>query len=294
MKYDLHSHTIASDGKLSAQELIDRAIERNIDVLAITDHDTVAAIKDAQYYLCFLDNIDDVQLPQTGTFSTSKLHLVSGIEISTLWNNREIHIVGLNIDPSNDNLLELIKFQKTKRDERATLISRKLNELGISFDISEFIGNKSVTRAHLAKKIIELGYAKDNKQAFKKYLGKGGKAYIKPNWCSMQNAIDVIHAAGGEAVLAHPTRYDLSKKKLRELAFEFKNLNGDAIEIAFSQQPQNERQNLATLAKENELKTSQGSDFHYPTTWLDLGKNLWQPKDGNPIWEKWSLKKQEI
>lgn len=277
MRIDLHSHTTASDGRLSVTELIDRALGFNIDVLAITDHDTVEALAPARAY------IQEQALPIT---------LINGIEISTVWQNKDIHIVGLNIDPDASSLTQLIEQQQQHRVGRAQLIAQRLEKAtreGVFEEVSAIAGDAPITRAHFAKWLVDNGFAKTMQQVFKKYLTRGNPGYVPPSWCSMSEAVEAIHAAGGQAVLAHPGRYDLTAKWLKRLLAAFVEANGDAMEVAQPQQSQQERRNLADYAIQYKLLASQGSDFHYPSPWMELGRNLWLPSGVEPVWKEWGL-----
>ncbi|MBQ4799035.1 PHP domain-containing protein [Pseudoalteromonas sp. MMG006] len=275
IKYDLHSHTTHSDGQLTVEELLTRAVDKNIDVFAITDHDTVAAIKPAQEF------IKTENLP---------LSLITGVEISTKWESFEIHIVGLNVDIDNFDLTSLLTQQQQKREVRALEIGARLTKNGfdgIYEQAKELAQDAQITRAHFARALIERGVAKNFPGVFKKYLGRGKTGYVPSNWCNMQTAIEAIHSAGGIAVVAHPGRYQMSNKWLRKLLTEYKSVGGDAMEVAQPQQAPSERQFLGELSREYDLLCSQGSDFHFPTSYLELGKNLYLPKDCQGVWQAW-------
>ena len=236
MRIDLHSHTTASDGRLDAEQLIDRALSFDLDVLAITDHDTVEALSAAHQY------IQDKQLP---------LQLIDGIEISTVWQNKDIHIVGLNIDRHSEALQALITKQQLHRESRAELIAERLQKAtreGVLEEVKVIAGSAPITRAHFAKWLVDNGYAKTMQQVFKKYLTRNNPGYVPPTWCSIADAVAAIHAAGGLAVLAHPGRYDLTAKWLKRLLTAFVEAEGDAMEVAQPQQGQQERRNLADYA----------------------------------------------
>ncbi|MEZ8101425.1 RNase RNM [Vibrio bivalvicida] len=277
MRIDLHSHTTASDGRLPPHELIDRALGFQLDVLAITDHDTVDALAIAHQY------VQDNNLP---------LKIINGIEISTVWQNKDIHIVGLNIDPETEALNELIIRQKNHRVARAEMIAHRLEKAtqeGVLEDVKAIAGDAPITRAHFAKWLVDNGYAKTMQQVFKKYLTRNNPGYVPPNWCTMKEAIEAIHAAGGQAVLAHPGRYDLTAKWIKRLISAFVEAGGDAMEVAQPQQGQQERRNLADYAIQYNLLASQGSDFHYPSPWMELGRNLWLPSGVEPVWKDWGI-----
>jgi 3',5'-nucleoside bisphosphate phosphatase len=272
---DLHSHTTASDGILTPSELVKRAADNQISMLAITDHDTIKGLPEAKA------TIERDNLP---------VKLIYGVEVSTIWKNNEIHIVGLNVDIDNPQLLELLLTQEQGRIDRAISISEKLAKVSINDayqQAQQFSKGDIVSRAHFARFLVTNGYVKDVKRAFKKYLGKGGYAYVPAKCCSIADAINAIHNAGGQAVLAHPSRYDLTLTKLKLLISEFKSCGCDAMEVSQSRQTQDDLQRLAKLANEFDLLASQGSDFHDLVNYLDLGKTTPLPGSVTPIWHDW-------
>ena len=274
-RVDLHSHTKCSDGGLTPEELIERAVNFQIDVLAITDHDTTAALDIAKAYIVEKNH---------------PIKLINGIEISTAWQGFEIHIVGLNIDKTSPELIQLIKEQQNARENRALAMGEKLTKCGFDniYDKAKALaGEGSITRAHFAKVLYQQGDVPKMQAAFDKYIGKGKRAYVKPTWCSIEHAIEVIHHAGGSAVMAHPVRYDLSTKWLRRLVVQFKEAGGDGLEIVLPQMNNDQRRLMLSFCLEYELHASMGSDFHYPSKWSDLGRNLVMPEGVIPIWHLW-------
>lgn len=275
--YDLHSHTTASDGVLTPAELVQRAVNNNVNVLAITDHDTVKGLSEAHNYIA------QQQLP---------LHLIDGVEISTLWKNTEIHIVGLNIDVQNQSLIKLLMQQENLRIDRVKEIAYKLSKVSIADAYEQaqvYAKGDIVSRAHIARFLVDKGYVKDIQKAFKKYLGKSGYAYVAPKWTSIDVAINVIQQAKGQAVLAHPSRYSFTLSKMKTLITHFKELGGDGIEVSQSRQTLDDLKTLAKCANDFNLLASQGSDFHHTESYLDLGKTSALPSSVQPIWYNWSL-----
>lgn len=275
-KIDLHCHTTVSDGELTPAELVLRASVMQVDVLAITDHDSVggwAAACAAKERVA------------------PKLQLIPGVEISTRWHGFEIHILGWNFDPNDPTLSALLARQQTCRRERAEAIREKLVKQGIAAEHLPTVGvdsNAVLTRLHFAEALQAHGYINDVQQAFDRYLGKGQCAYVAPNWCSVEEAVAAIHTAGGHSSIAHPLAYDLSNKWLRKLLVEFKDCGGDAIEVSMSQQGPSQRQWLTELAQEYELQGSVGSDFHKPSRWRELGRHLNLPESVRPVWYDWA------
>ncbi|HGY6019529.1 TPA: RNase AM [Escherichia coli] len=273
--YDLHSHTTASDGCLTPEALVHRAVEMRVGTLAITDHDTTAAIAPARE-----------EISRSGL----ALNLIPGVEISTVWENHEIHIVGLNIDITHPLMCEFLAQQTERRNQRAQLIAERLEKAQIPGALEgaqRLAQGGAVTRGHFARFLVECGKASSMADVFKKYLARGKTGYVPPQWCTIEQAIDVIHHSGGKAVLAHPGRYNLSAKWLKRLVAHFAEHHGDAMEVAQCQQSPNERTQLATLARQHHLWASQGSDFHQPCPWIELGRKLWLPTGVKGVWQLW-------
>ncbi|EOQ0458730.1 RNase AM [Escherichia coli] len=273
--YDLHSHTTASDGCLTPEALVHRAVEMRVGTLAITDHDTTAAIAPARE-----------EISRSGL----ALNLIPGVEISTVWENHEIHIVGLNIDITHPLMCEFLAQQTERRNQRAQLIAERLEKAQIPGALEgarRLAQGGAVTRGHFARFLVECGKASSMADVFKKYLARGKTGYVPPQWCTIEQAIDVIHHSGGKAVLAHPGRYNLSAKWLKRLVAHFAEHHGDAMEVAQCQQSPNERAQLATLARQHHLWASQGSDFHQPCPWIELGRKLWLPAGVEGVWQLW-------
>lgn len=272
MRVDLHSHSTASDGRLTPAELVRRAVAQRVDVLALTDHDTVAGIGEAEAVIA-AENLP--------------VRLIHGIELSTSWDALEIHVVGLHINAESAELMATIASQESARVARGIEMGRRLAKQRIegAYEGALALANgASLTRAHFARYLLEAGHCANLQKAFDHYIGRGGKAYVPHQWMSIAEAIQVIHAAGGLAVLAHPGRYKLSTKWLKRLLQLFKEAGGDAMEVSLPQQSPQERANLGLWCREHQLLASVGSDFHAPTSWQELGRNLWLPKDVTPVW----------
>lgn len=268
MNIDLHTHTNASDGKLTPAELLQRAEDRGIRLLSITDHDTVAAYSKVKY---------------------SSLTLVPGIEFSTSWNKTGIHIVGLNIDLQSDSICTGVNFQATARYKRAEEIATKLEHKGIrnAFTGAQKIaGNNNIGRPHFAEYLVQTGACASIEEAFKKYLGSGKAGDIRKYWAAMPQIIKWIRTANGIAVLAHPLTYKLTRMKLSMLLDEFIAAGGQAIEVVSGKQMPHETQGLAKLCNQKKLMASCGSDFHQPDkSRAELGQFPPLPDTCNPVWE---------
>ena len=251
-----------------------------VGVLAITDHDTTSGLAAAAA------TIAELSLP---------LQLVNGVEISTLWENHEIHIVGLGIETAHPAMVQLLAEQTERRNLRAQEIGVRLAKARIdgAFEGAQKLADGgAVTRGHFARYLVQIGMADNMAQVFKKYLAKGKTGYVPPQWCTIEQAIDVIHQSGGQAVIAHPGRYDLTAKWLKRLLAHFAEQGGDAMEVAQCQQAPHERSQLAKYAQEYQLLASQGSDFHQPCSWIELGRKLWLPGGVEPVWRDWPQPQQ--
>ena len=273
MNVDLHCHTDRSDGSLPPEKLIALAIDRKIDILAITDHDNIDCYK---------------EISET----TGDLTLITGVEFSTVWRNIGVHIVGLNMDLNNAELLKGIEFQSAAREKRAELIDQRLYSLGFKgcLDGAKRISKGSqVGRPHFAQHLVDIGAVSNIQQAFKRYLGAGKAGDIKQQWASLGEVISWIRGAGGVAVLAHPTKYKMTRTKLCLLLENFIELGGEAMEVISGTQTASETQSMARLCNQYNLLASRGSDFHSPgQPWAALGMTPELPANCEPVWSKWT------
>jgi hypothetical protein len=270
MIFDLHSHTTLSDGSLTPHELISRAVEKGVDALAITDHDTIDAYRELP------GKIDGIKL-------------VAGIEFSTQWENTGIHVLGLNIDPASDAINTGAQFQSNARLERARIIGEKLEKQGIK---NAFEGARSLSvggyigRPHFAQYIINIGKVKSMNAAFKKYLGAGKAGDVKQPWAELPQIIQWIRDANGIAVLAHPLKYKLTNTKLKRLLDRFVKEGGQGMEVVSGQQHQQQTKYMAQLCEQKNLLASCGSDFHMPgKRWAELGVFASLPDNVTPVWD---------
>jgi predicted metal-dependent phosphoesterase TrpH len=188
---DLHTHTIASDGELRPEELVSRAREAGVELLAITDHDTTAAYA-------------------TIGISQDSIKIVPGIELSSVWRNKGIHIVGLNIALDEPKLMAGIEIQQAARQRRAETIAERLTKLGFDNTLAgarKLAGDAQIGRPHFARYLVESGQIANEKSAFKKYLGQGKHCDVRNEWPTFETVIRWITEAGGQAVIAHPAKY---------------------------------------------------------------------------------------
>ncbi|MDD2944744.1 MAG: PHP domain-containing protein [Acinetobacter sp.] len=276
---DLHTHSNISDGTLSPEQLVHAAVEKGIHTLALTDHDSMDGLKLAE-------NIAQ-DLP---------LKIISGVEISSQWSrpatkkNYAVHVVALNMQ-NPEPLLALLEQQKQIRAIRAKQICDLLAPL-IGEDIYADVIAKvegvadRITRTHIAKTLVEKGYVNRAQQAFDKYIKEGKKAYVKFDGLGLEETIQVIHESQGFAVLAHPTKYDLSATNIRYLIEIFAQFGGDAVELPPAIEPASTRQMVDRMIEQFGLKVSVGSDFHGDNMpWIKLG-NIPRVKEGQVgVWE---------
>ncbi len=277
---DLHTHSFISDGTLSPEQLVQAALDLKIHTLALTDHDTmdglVLARKHAQDY--------DIQI-------------ISGVEISSQWSRPNtqksygVHIVALNMQDEAP-IKTMLEKQKKVRAERAKLICELLEKC-IGFDIYPEVLAKvdgfpdRVTRTHIAKTLVEKNIVSRPQQAFDRFLKEGKKAFVKFDGIGLKETIEVIHASQGFAVLAHPTRYDLSATNIRYLIELFAECGGNAVELPSSSEALSTRQMVDRMIEQFDLAVSIGSDFHGENMpWIKLGNTPRVNEGQKGIWER--------
>lgn len=272
---DLHCHSTVSDGLLAPGEVVRRAVANGVDLLALTDHDELSGLDEAR-----------------STAAQLGLRFVDGVEISISWgDDATVHIVGLDIDPGNAALIAGLAQVRSGRDERAVRMGDELDKVGIHGAYQgalRFVGNPAlVSRSHFARHIVAAGHAADVKTVFDHWLAKGKPGYVAHSWATLAQALGWIHGAGGVAVLAHPSRYRLSNKELRQLLVEFRKLGGEAIEVLSGSHGDDEVREIARYAREFGLLASRASDFHGPgESRVDLGKLPQLPDGLTPVWER--------
>jgi predicted metal-dependent phosphoesterase TrpH len=268
---DLHTHSRVSDGVLSPGELVALAFSRGVKILALTDHDSVAGLAEAR------------------AAAPDGLRLVSGVEISVSWQHKTLHVVGLDVDPMHPTLTAGLARLQAVRDERARRIGERLEAKGIAGAYAGALalaGEAKPTRTHFARFLHQGGHVKDEAQAYKKWLGSGKPANVAAEWASLEEAIGWIHAAGGQAVLAHPFRYGLTRAWLVKALTAFKQAGGDAMEVVSGRGNPDEFHTALHLAGRFELATSVGSDFHAPAPYSQPGVTMALPNGIVPVWEK--------
>ncbi len=255
MKIDLHCHTHFSDGTQSPEWVVAKAIANGVTHLAITDHDHLTSVE--------------------GLAESAELNLISGVELSCNWSNIEVHVVGLFTDHSAEELNALVESQQASRLQRVTEMAEKLSKLGTTglLEYLQSLPARAYTRSHVLTYLVANELGKNRQKCFKQYLSKGGKIYVPAKWCELHQAIATIHSSGGIAVLAHPGRYPLNRRKLKELVNDFSAAKGDGLEVRYPNIDPQMAKALEDLGIEHELHFSGGSDFHDPNAhWTDVGK----------------------
>jgi predicted metal-dependent phosphoesterase TrpH len=275
LHYDLHCHSTRSDGVLSPTDVVRRAAARGVDVLALTDHDELAGLGEAE-----------------ATAREAGIALVAGAELSVTWQDETIHVVALGVDPSNAALAEGLAGIRCGRDARARRIGEALEEAGISeaFEgaLTYVTSERLISRTHFARYLVETGHARDMKDAFKRYLTAGKPGYVPHAWATLAQALGWINGAGAQAVIAHPGRYKLTPAELRRLVAEFRDLGGAALEVLSPSHNAAQYAEFATLARAYGLRASCGSDFHGPgESRMDLGDLPPMPAGVEPVWTNW-------
>lgn len=256
---DLHTHTTASDGSFTPEEIIKRAYKNNLKALAITDHDTVSALDEAMLL-----------------GKKYNIEVVPGIELSTRYMHEDVHIVGLYIDWQNEILLKELEEVKRDRETRNNRMAVRLQELGYAVTLKEaedLAGGDILTRAHFAKLLVNKGYFENMPQVFEEVLGTNGPGYVRRKTFTPEQAIRLIKAAGGLGIIAHPLLYKFDQKQLKTLVKNLKTLGLDGIEAYYYSFTDEETIYIQSLAQKYDLLLSGGSDFHGDNRHgVDVGK----------------------
>jgi len=271
---DLHTHSTASDGTLTPTELVARAGAAGVQVLALTDHDNTDGLAEAGRAA------DDLGLT-----------LIPGVEISVTWNTLTVHVVGLRLDPANSDLQAGLARLMEFRAWRAEEIGRRLAKHGIEDACAgarALARGRLVGRTHFARLLVKRRRAADTNEVFRHFLTRGKPGHVPGDWASLEEALGWIRGAGGEAVIAHPARYGLTRTRMQRLLGEFRELGGVGVEVVTGSHSRDEAFTFARHAREQRLRASAGSDYHGPENpWLELGRLPPLPEGCVPIWRDW-------
>lgn len=264
---DLHTHSTASDGKLSPSALVRAAAARGISTLAITDHDTMDALDEAE-----------------GEAKLQGVRLIRGIEIEINWNEfppilgvlkdgkkgagvprREFHLLGLGVDRPTADFLSLMEELRESRNERNLMIVERMREQGLPCDLDEIYaqsGSAFIGRPHFAEYLVQKKVVRDVESAFKKFLAKGERLFIPKRGADFERALRLIKESGGIAVLAHPTTLYVSWGHLPGILRKLRDGGLDGLEAWHPTTSVHESHRLVSLAQPLGLCITAGSDFH--------------------------------
>ncbi len=254
MGIDLHVHSTASDGTVSPAEIINEARRTHLRAVAITDHDTLAGVR----------QVLATRIPED-------IHFLTGIEMSitpprSFSINGSIHMLGYGMSVDDPALNDALAQLRESRDHRNPRIIDKLNALGMAIsyrDVQKEAGNSQLGRPHIASCLVKKGYASGINDAFDRFLGAGKPAYVDRYRMTADQAISLIRKAGGVPVLAHPDLYGLPDfKTLKEMINVLVGAGMMGIEVYYPGHTKTVMNNLMTLAKELDLLMTGGTDFH--------------------------------
>ncbi|MCD8338982.1 MAG: PHP domain-containing protein [Burkholderiales bacterium] len=270
---DLHMHSIFSDGRFTPEELVGMAVKNGVNLVSLTDHDEVAGNKRMK-----------------AAAEKAGIDCVTGIEISSGWASKEIHVVGLDFDEDYPPLLEFVKTVQHNRAERAKKIAEKLEDLGYHGAYEgamQYVTNpKLMSRTHFAAWLYNSGKVKSWQEAFNELLGSGKPAYVKLESISIPDSVKLIKEASGIPVLAHPGRYNLEGWKLQALLDDFKSAGGNVIEVTTGSHRPEDVPVFTRIAREQNFEVSSGSDFHRLDIRCEIGKQGELPEDLPPVWKR--------
>ncbi len=274
MKADLHTHTTASDGSMAPNDLVRLAAEEGVEMLSITDHDSVAAYE------------------QLDPGAATGLQLVPGIEFSASWHGAGIHVVGLAIDPVAAVIRDATRQQREARITRAREIADRLAKrlrIESPFEAVMEASGGCPGRPDFARYLVDTGAVSDVKTAFRKHLGTGKIGDVKAHWRPVDDIVRWITDAGGVAVLAHPAKYRFTRSKLVRLCRDFRSAGGRAMEVSCGQQDPSRTRSLADICEDFGMLASCGSDFHHPgQAWSRPGRYAPMPRRVTPVWSAWT------
>lgn len=256
---DLHTHSTFSDGTFTPLQLVKYAEEKGLKAFAITDHDTTEGIKEAK-------SIE------------TNVEVISGVEISTRYDKKEIHIVGLYVNENDADLNKQLKYYREKRVTRNFEILEKLNSLGVDItidDVKESCTGDVISRAHIAKALVSKGFVGSYTEAFDRYLGDNKCAYVPRETLNYEESMELITKAGGVPVLAHPLLYKMSDTSLENMMVKLRQKGLKAVEVYYSTHSNSDTQHVMAMANRVGLIYSGGSDFHGATKpKIDIGTGM--------------------
>lgn len=256
---DLHTHSTFSDGTFTPLQLVKYAEEKGLKAFALTDHDTTEGVKEAK-------SIE------------TNVEVISGVEISTRYDKKEIHIVGLYVNENDADLNKQLKYYREKRVTRNFEMLEKLNSLGVNItidDVKESCTGDVISRAHIAKALVSKGFVGSYTEAFDRYLGDNKCAYVPRETLNYEESMELITKAGGVPVLAHPLLYKMSDTNLENMMVKLRQKGLKAVEVYYSTHSNSDTQHIMAMANRVGLIYSGGSDFHGATKpKIDMGTGM--------------------
>jgi hypothetical protein len=275
LRADLHSHSFYSDGTMAPGDLARRAAEHGVELYALTDHDEVSGLAEAK-----------------AAAVERSLAFVPGVEVSVTWGTTTIHVVGLGVDGDDVTLRERLAHVRSGRTRRAQDIDVSLAAAGITGALEGALRHaenpQMIGRTHFARFLVEQGVCRDVREVFKRYLIEGKPGYVPHRWATLAEAVDMIDAAGGVAVVAHPARYRIDELALHALLEEFRDAGGTALEVVTSNHTPEDVRRFTKLALEFGFEASSGSDFHGPgeSANVELGRVEPLAPELTPVWHR--------
>ena len=256
---DLHCHSTFSDGTLSPTALAQRAHRQGVTLWALTDHDEIAGLPEAQ-----------------AAAQAQGMQFLTGVEVSVSFAHTTVHIVGLGFDADNTQLQQGLHSLRNNRGPRAQEMGRQLAAAGIPNAYEgalKYVANPAlISRTHFARYLVEAGICKDTYEVFRHYLVEGKPGYAPQRWASLEETVRWITEAQGVAVIAHPARYGFTSTEEYAFFSSFKSYGGQAIEAVTGSHAPHEFVRYADMAQEFGFALSRGSDFHSPAeSKTDLG-----------------------
>lgn len=279
MLVDFHTHSDASDGALAPSEVVARAREAGVSLLAITDHDTVAGYRQVAHTTAVAGAAED------------PLRIIPGVEFSCVWSGVTIHVLGLAMDCDHAAMQAGLAQLDEARQARAQKIAQRLEKLGFPGALEGAMaqaGDSQIGRPHFAAWMLEQGHVDTMDAAFDRFLGKGKPGDVKAFWPELETVVGWIVAAGGVPVLAHPLKYRMTNMKLQRLILAFQAAGGLGLEVSSGRQTADQTRYLQQLAQRFDLEVSVGSDFHRDSTYgTAIGVTPPRMEGMRAVWERW-------
>lgn len=271
---DMHCHSTRSDGTFSPSEVVQKAHEKGVKVLSLSDHDTVLGILEARQTA---ENLGMTLIH--GVEISCRHRVMGGYSKKPAQNEKVIHVLGYgfsDIETMHNKLAAIQANRETRGyamcERVASTFKRPMDEIWQAVLVQAKGNPQAVGRTHIAKVMADQGLVSDVQKAFTGYLADHKPCYVALDGLSLKDCINLIHDCGGKASLAHATRYNLTANKVRKLIADFASSGGDAVELPASNEPTSTRHMVDRVIKEHELKVSIGSDFHGSTMpWRVLG-----------------------